>query len=63
MDNGYLTTKELAQHFNVSAVTIRRWKEDGMPHISPSPGVLRFDKQECINWANRPIENGATQDA
>jgi phage terminase Nu1 subunit (DNA packaging protein) len=51
MDNKPLTTDEIAALFAVSTRTVRRWMDAGMPVLKPSPGVLRFDAQACIDWA------------
>ena len=56
MQNKPLDIEEMAALFSVSRRTVRNWMDAGMPVMRPSPGVLRFDAQACIDWAR-------TQDA
>lgn len=44
-------TEQLAELFGVSPATVRRWIDSGMPVLRPSPGVLRFDVQACVEWS------------
>lgn len=59
MDNKPLNTEEMAALFSVSTLTVRRWIKAGMPVLRPSPGVLRFDAQACIDWAAQRTEDAA----
>ena len=51
MQNKPLEIDEVAALFSVSRRTVRNWMAAGMPVLKPSPGVLRFDAQACIDWA------------
>jgi len=45
-----LDMNELADWFGVSIPTVKRWVRDGAPCLRPSPGVVRFDLTEVIEW-------------
>jgi phage terminase Nu1 subunit (DNA packaging protein) len=58
MDNRPLDIEEVAALFSVSTRTIRKWMDAGMPVLSlPSPRILRFDPQACIEWARTRQES------
>lgn len=59
MDNKPLDTEEIAALFGVSTRTVQRWRDAGMPVLKPSPGVLRFDPQACLDWAASRTEETA----
>lgn len=51
MSDKPLDMNELADWFGVSVPTVKRWVRDGVPCLRPSPGVVRFDLAEVIEWA------------
>lgn len=58
MENRPLDIEEVAALFGVSTRTIRKWMDAGMPVLSlPSPRILRFDAQSCIEWARTRQES------
>ena len=46
------TRNELAEYFQVSPITIDRWKAKGMPCIVIG-GSTRYDIEKVIDWANK----------
>lgn len=52
MENKLLTVKELAEYYNVTPLTIYRWKANGMPHekIGTSGRSLRFELDKVRAW-------------
>lgn len=46
-----LDINELADWFGVSVPTVKRWVRDGVPCLRPSPGIVRFDLAEVLEWA------------
>ncbi len=52
----YLTIKEVAEQFNVTTKTIRRWmKGNGFPYYKPG-GSLRFDPDDVKAWVKKQKE-------
>lgn len=56
----YLTTREVADRFQVSRVTVNRWVKDGkLPAFSTPGGTLRFRREDIDAFFptdNEPIE-------
>jgi phage terminase Nu1 subunit (DNA packaging protein) len=50
MEYKLMTSKELAEHFNVSMKTIQRWVDRGCPYKNP-PGMTRrrFFRLDLVN--------------
>lgn len=50
MELKLMTSKELAEHFNVSMKTIQRWVDRGCPYKNP-PGMTRrrFFRLDLVN--------------
>lgn len=53
MEEKLLDTKALAEAFQVSVPTVKRWIADGVPCMRPSPGVVRFRMSEVVEWAQK----------
>ena len=51
MDNKYLTTIEVARHFQVTRQTILNWRLVGMPFIRMGEKTFRYDLAEVTAWA------------
>jgi phage terminase Nu1 subunit (DNA packaging protein) len=51
MSSELMDRKELAAWFKVSLPTIDRWIREGVPCMKPSPGVVRFELSEVVEWA------------
>lgn len=51
MNEKPMDVKQLADWFQVSIPTVNRWVRDGVPCLKPSPGVVRFNLIEVIEWA------------
>lgn len=49
----FLTGKELAEHFDVSDRTVRRWRAEGMPSLKSDGGARRYPQDACEAWAFR----------
>lgn len=45
----YLTIKDVCELFEVSEMTILRWRKNGMPSYKVGKKVM-FDKQELDRW-------------
>jgi excisionase family DNA binding protein len=45
----FVTADELAAHLNVTPRTLRRWRDDGMPHYLRG-STLRFRVSEVEEW-------------
>ncbi len=50
--NKMVSTKELAEMFNVTAQTIWRWRVRGMPHIKINSTLIRYNLDEVMDWIN-----------
>lgn len=50
--SNYLTTKQLEKKLQVTAVTIWRWRQDGMPFEKFGVSV-RFDEDKVMQWLKR----------
>lgn len=48
-----VTIDQVAEHFKVNPMTIRRWVDAGMPCLTPSSKCLRFYLSECIAWSRK----------
>lgn len=45
--------EQLADWFGVSVPTVRNWLRDGVPCLRPSPGVVRFNLSEVVEWSKK----------
>ena len=55
-----LTTKELEKQLKVTAVTIWRWRNDGMPFLKLNNSI-RFEEEKVIEWLKqrgKGVDNG-----
>jgi predicted DNA-binding transcriptional regulator AlpA len=53
-----LTTKQLEEKLQVTAVTIWRWRNEGMPFLRLKNSI-RFEEEKVLNWLQeRGRENG-----
>jgi excisionase family DNA binding protein len=50
LDNHLVTTKQIAQHLQVTEITIFRWREKGMPFKRIGGHSIRFDLKEVNKW-------------
>lgn len=48
----FVTIDQLASHLSVSTKTLRRWRDEGMPHYMRG-STLRFRVSEVEDWMRR----------
>ena len=53
-----LSKKELAKILNVTTRTIDRYRKNGMPCYVMPTGLVRFEKDEVINWLLKISKKG-----
>lgn len=51
-----LTTKELEQKLKVTAVTIWRWRNEGMPFLKLNNSI-RFEEEKILEWLKEKGKN------
>lgn len=45
-----LTKKQIAAHFQVTEMTIDRWRKKGLPYSRAGVKLIRFDLKEVTEW-------------
>lgn len=50
MEKQLLSKKQLADHLQVSEVTIDRWRKQGMPWTKAGVKLIRFDLEQVNDW-------------
>lgn len=50
---GMLNTREVAERFQVSQDTVRRWRELGAPHYKIRSHYVVFDPKEIKQWIKK----------
>lgn len=48
--NKLLTTKQLADHYQVSRQAVHEWRKLGLCHVKLGEKTLRYDLQETHQW-------------
>lgn len=57
-DNNYVTAKDVADHFRVSAKTVMRRAKQGMPHYVLGNRSVRFKLDEVLEWSRNQKKGG-----
>ena len=53
MEREIMTTEEVSELFQVQTRTIKNWRDRGMPHFKMSSNIIRYDKEDVIEWAKQ----------
>ena len=51
-----ITDKELSKILIVGRVTLRKYREQGMPYKRLGEKLIRYDVEEVLEWLNDNIE-------
>lgn len=57
MEREIMTTEEVSELFQVQTRTIKNWRDRGMPHFKMSSNIIRYDKEDVIEWAKQHTED------
>ena len=53
MNKKELTSNELCEIMRISHQTVKRWREEGMPHRSYGPRTKRYIESEVREWLEK----------